>query len=369
MTISQRLQQSIENSASDTIIGICVDADSACNFICDLKTDPRNILRQLIWVFLHHTIQVCSIFCINFYCKTIADSVLGQIKHCLTQLLFILYLNGNFSCFSLTDAFNFCKRMETIVIPSTVESIGNRAFMDCIALKSVYFKGDAPLIGAYPFHSYLGFVGVEELRVLPELTLYYPYFGANWWEPEWHGYPTEAWSGAFVDVDYNEYYMDAVLWAVDEGITNGTGELRFSPNLGCTRGQIVTFLWRAAGCPEPESTDNPFTDVRKKDYYYKAVLWAVEQGITKGMGKGRFAPNETCTRAQAVTFLWRFDGKPDFSDYDTDFADVPENSYYEQAIIWAYWYDITNGVDSDHFAPNEECTRGQIVTFLYRYMT
>ncbi len=265
-------------------------------------------------------------------------------------------------------AFNFCKRMESIVIPSTVESIGNEAFMDCIALKDVYFKGDAPVIGSHPFHAYYGFANVAELHVIPDLTLYYPAYCSGWWDPEWNGYPTQSWTGTFVDVEPFSYYEQAVHWAVERGITNGTGELTFSPNEDCTRGQIVTFLWRAVGCPEPGSVENPFKDIRPKDYYYKAVLWAVGEGITKGMTKDTFAPNETCTRAQVVTFLWRADGKLDYyADWETDFADVPDNSYYTKAVAWAYGSGITEDVGKGLFAPDAQCTRAQIVTFLYRY--
>ncbi len=175
-------------------------------------------------------------------------------------------------------------------------------------------------------------------------------------------------SNPFVDVKEGEYYYDPVLWAVnhDPQITKGTDETHFSPDATCTRGQIVTFLWRAVGCPEPLAEENPFDDVSENDYYYKAVLWAVENGITAGTDPGRFSPDSGCTRAQVVTFLWRAEGKPAPSASANPFVDVVSGEYYYDAVLWAVDKDITKGTDATHFSPNATCTRGQIVTFLYR---
>lgn len=169
----------------------------------------------------------------------------------------------------------------------------------------------------------------------------------------------------FVDVSVDSYYIDAVLWAVENGITTGTTEITFSPEEDCIRAQAVTFLWRAAGSPEPVGGDNPFVDVNEGDYYYKAVLWAVENGITNGIDATHFAPMDTCTRGQVVTFLWRAEGSPVVSA-ENPFVDVEEGVYYEQAILWAVANGITNGMDSTHFAPRLVCNRDQVVTFLYR---
>ena len=171
--------------------------------------------------------------------------------------------------------------------------------------------------------------------------------------------------GAFTDVRSDQYYAEPVLWAVEQGITTGMTETTFAPDDTCTRAQMVTFLWRAAGKPEPKAAENPFTDVRISDYFYKAVLWAVERGITTGMTETTFAPNATVTRAQTVTFLWRMAEKPEAGN-ETPFTDVPAGQYYTEAILWAVGQSITNGVDETHFAPDAGCTRGQIVTFLYR---
>ena len=152
--------------------------------------------------------------------------------------------------------------------------------------------------------------------------------------------------------------------ATAAGITDGMGNNQFQPNTGCTRAQLVTFLWRAAGEPEPENAKNPFTDVAAGSYYEKAVLWAVEKGITKGVDVGKFAPDQTCTRAQIVTFIYRAAGKPEVTGTNP-FTDVEKNDYYD-AILWAVENGITNGVDVDKFGSNQTCTRAQGVTFLYR---
>ena len=172
----------------------------------------------------------------------------------------------------------------------------------------------------------------------------------------------------FIDVSADIYYAESVTWAVANGITTGTssdGPL-FSPDGSCTRAQMVTFLWRAAGCPQPESAQSPFADVQDPDaYYYKAVLWAVELGVTTGMTETTFAPDKTVTRAQTVTFLWRYAGKP-AAQAENPFVDVDAASYYYAPVLWAVEQEITTGVDAAHFAPDNACTRGQIVTFLYR---
>ena len=170
----------------------------------------------------------------------------------------------------------------------------------------------------------------------------------------------------FVDVQNTaDYFYTPVLWAVENGITNGIDETRFAPNQSCTRAQVVTFLWRAMGSPEPTSTDCPFEDVAEGKYYYKAVLWAVENGITTGKSATRFAPKDTITRAEFVTFLWRAQGKPGHST-SNPFWDVPSGSYYYDAVLWAVENGITTGKTTEKFAPKDPCTRGQVVTFLYR---
>ncbi len=176
-------------------------------------------------------------------------------------------------------------------------------------------------------------------------------------------------SNPFADVKNSDYFYEPVLWAVNNGITTGTSKTAFSPDAACTRGQVVTFLWRAAGKPEPTQTNNPFTDVLDTQYYYKAVLWAVEEGITTGISKTTFGPDTNCTRAQVVTFLWRAAGKPAPEKNDNPFTDVSQGQYYYDAVLWAVEEAITTGTSKTAFSPNQPCTRGQIVTFIYRYMT
>ena len=172
-------------------------------------------------------------------------------------------------------------------------------------------------------------------------------------------------TGVFVDVATGSYYEDAVDWAVGNGITQGTDATHFSPDGICTRAQAVTFLWRAAGSPKPETRTMPFTDVPAGSYYYDAVLWTVENDITKGTSDTTFSPNMTCTRAQIVAFLWRSEKSP-AAGTANPFADVKSTVYYADAVLWAVKEDITKGTTNTTFSPDADCTRAQIVTFLWR---
>ena len=169
----------------------------------------------------------------------------------------------------------------------------------------------------------------------------------------------------FVDVPADSFYYDSVAWAVENGITNGTSDTTFSPEKTVTRAEAVTFLWRAAGQPEPTATVNPFADVTENDFFYKAVLWAVEKGITNGMTETTFGPLKTANRAQIVTFLWRAMEKPT-AEAENPFVDVAEQDFYYDAVLWAVEKGITSGMDTEHFSPAGECNRAQMVTFLYR---
>ena len=171
----------------------------------------------------------------------------------------------------------------------------------------------------------------------------------------------------FLDVtDESKFYFEPVYWAVEKGITKGTSETLFSPDAGCTRAQVVTFLWRAAGEPEPTKTENPFKDVKETDYFCKAVLWAVEKGITMGTSADRFSPEKTCTRAQAVTFLYRAEGQPGPLYDSLPFGDISPSDYFFPAVGWAVANGVTRGTSEYKFSPEKTCTRGEIVTFLYR---
>ena len=169
----------------------------------------------------------------------------------------------------------------------------------------------------------------------------------------------------FNDVKPGDYFYDAVNWAVEKGITTGTSATTFSPNASCTRAQIVTFLWRASGSPEPKTASNPFTDVAANAYYCKAVLWAVENGITTGTSATTFSPGAPCTRAQGVTFLWRANGRKAASAA-ASFTDVASDAYSAPAVAWAAEQNVTGGVGNGLFSPDTTCTRAQIVSMLYR---
>ncbi len=170
----------------------------------------------------------------------------------------------------------------------------------------------------------------------------------------------------FADVKKDNYFYEAVQWAVKKGITDGMSPSTFAPDATCTRAQAVTFLWRAAGEPKPASATNPFKDVKADAYYYNAVLWAVEKGITDGMSPTTFEPDSTVTRAQSVTFLWRYAGNP-ISGKTNPFADVKADAYYYNAVLWAVEKGITDGMSPTAFVPDQGCTRAQSVTFLHRH--
>ena len=191
----------------------------------------------------------------------------------------------------------------------------------------------------------------------------YP-MGTEDYQPSKDNPPTE---NPFTDVNENDYYYDAVLWAYQNGIVNGIDEAHFGPSRPCTRAQSTAFLWRANNEPEPVTTENPFEDVDPSDYYYKAVLWAYENGITTGKDEIHFQPGNTVTRKEFVTFLWRSAGEPEPEMTENPFVDVPDGQYYTKAVLWAYENEITKGKDETHFQPNNQCIRAQVVSFLYRF--
>ena len=170
----------------------------------------------------------------------------------------------------------------------------------------------------------------------------------------------------FADVKPNDFYYRAVRWAVDENITAGVSATSFAPNAVCTRSQVVSFLWREAGSPEPDSVNSRFVDVDPSAWYGKAVLWAVEQGITFGVDANHFNPDADCTRAQIVAFLWRYANKPAPASTKSPFSDVQMDDWFAKPVLWAVEQGITLGVGGSRFAPDDPCTRGQVVAFLWR---
>ena len=240
-------------------------------------------------------------------------------------------------------AFTQCWALESVIIPTSVNTIEMTAFGNAISgstMNDVYYCGSAAQWGRIS-------IG-EHNDSLLKASFHYNY------DPNM----------SFTDVAAGSYCYGAVQWAVANGITNGTDATHFSPNAGCTRGQVVTLLWRAAG--EPVVSGNVgFVDVAPGSYCYEAVKWAVAKGITKGTDATHFSPNATCTRGQVVTFMYRAEGEPAVGG-SNGFADVAPGSYCYEAVKWAVANGITNGTDATHFSPNATCTRGQVVTFLYR---
>ncbi len=313
--------------------------------------------------------------------------------------------------------FRYCEKLEQVHFPSTLTKIGTASFSDCHSLRIVKLPEHVTEICDFAFYScenlvsiYCGSelksVDIQAFKFCPNFN--HVLFGGT--QEQWEKVKTDDLSipdktihfeakgnevayadncdiyckicarviyfyqeapflPKFTDVSESDYFYDAVMWATDLRITNGVSETSFAPNEPCTRGQIVTFLWRANGSPAPMTENNIFTDVHPGDYYYEAVLWAVENGITNGMSETTFEPDSTCTRAQAATFIWRANGKQKPANQNHPFTDVAANEYYYDAVLWAVENGITNGMSATTFEPNTICTRAQIVTFLYRAET
>lgn len=256
-------------------------------------------------------------------------------------------------------SFRGCSSLTEIVIPASVKFIAHSAFGNCTALKKIYFAGDVP-----EFNDGIVYDNTTA-------TAYYPLGNETWTEEVLKSYVCasftwKTWVPPFLDVDTDRFYAPAVAWAMDNGVTSGVSETAFAPNTSCTRGQVITFLWRAAGSPAPTGDENPFADVSPDRFYYKAILWAVEQGITNGLTDSTFGPEKTVTRGQFVTFLWRTMGKPDAAGVKNPFTDVTSGRFFYDAVLWAAENGVTSGMTKTTFAPDDLCSRGQVVTFLFR---
>ena len=272
--------------------------------------------------------------------------------------------------------FGGCTSLTEITIPDSVVTISDHAFYGCTSLTGVVIPANVENIG---WDAFKGCTSLEYVLIMwPECSIYqsvdtlgvpgtttvcgFPGSSADHYAKQ-YGFDFEP--VGFEDVSAESYYFWPVLWAMVYGITNGTDDTHFSPYEPCTRGQTVTFLWRAAGCPEPASSEIPFPDVPANHYYTKAIQWAYENGITDGRPNGTFCPNDTVTRGEFVTFLWRAVGEPAPEDWNP-FVDVPDGKFYTDAVLWAAQNGVTTGVDYVHFAPNDPCVRAQVVTFLFR---
>ena len=301
----------------NSVMSICAGAFHGCTSLASVEI-PDSITSIDDWVFSH---------CEGLTNVTIPNSVTS-----IGEWAF-------FECTSLTN----------VTIPNSVTSIGERAFFECTSLTDVYYSGSKAqwtevMIDGWNY-------------MLLDANIHYSSAG-----PVDPVDPVDPVS--FVDVPSDAFYANAVKWAVENEITTGVGNNRFDPNGQCTRGQVVTFLWRAAGKPTV-SANVSFSDVQPGAFYYEAVKWAVANGITTGVGGNRFAPNDSCTRGQVVTFLHRAENSPSASTVSS-FTDVPVTAFYYNAVNWAVANGITKGTGNGRFSPNDTCTRAQVVTFLYR---
>ena len=234
---------------------------------------------------------------------------------------------------------------------------GAKPFHDCPKLGAIAFRGDAPAFREFAFED-------------TTLTAYYPADNATWTEEVRQSYNGEVtWIPyevlPFTDVPANAFYYNPVKWALEKKITAGVSDTLFGSADKCNRAQAVTFLWSAAGKPEPTITSHPFTDVPAGSFCEKAVLWALEKNITSGTDETHFSPLATCNRATIVTFLYKALGSPELTAAENPFEDIPDESWYTAPVLWAKEAGITSGTDATHFSPASLCNRAQMVTFLY----
>ena len=256
------------------------------------------------------------------------------------------------------NAFAYCDNLIYATIPASVTKFGAKPFHDCPKLGAIAFRGDAPAFHEYTFQD-------------TTVTCYYPADNATWTEEVRQNYggnitwiPYEVLP--FTDVPANSFYYNPVKWALEKEITAGVSDTLFGPASPCNRAQAVTFLWAAAGKPEPTITEHPFVDVPKGSFCEKAVLWAVEKGITSGTDETHFSPLATCNRATIVTFLYKALGSPELTTAENPFEDIPDESWYTAPVLWALENGITSGTDATHFNPGATCIRAQMVTFLHK---
>ena len=279
-------------------------------------------------------------------------------------------------------------KMTEIVVPASVKKLGEGAFEGCESAKVIKVLGPVEKLESHTFyrcrpadlflskdirsmardvfqidthvwHVYCDGTKARFLENTKNLdAFYYAYLHTNT--------PLDL-HPHFTDVPVGTWYTDSVQWAAERSFTSGTTATTFSPDAACTRAQIVTFLWRFCGSPEMTNAVNPFRDVHESDYFYQAVIWAVENGITNGTSGHTFSPDKIVTRAETVTFFWRKHAQTVPNDPVKKFSDVPKDAYYALAVDWAVDTGLTNGVSEDLFGPDQSCSRAQIVTFLHRY--
>ena len=279
------------------------------------------------------------------------------------------------------STFSNCTSLQNIDLHDGIRSIGDNAFISCYSLTSITIPSGVTQMGRSVFYG----SGLETIRFegrAPQFdghtfadavaTVYYPADDATWEEVIYRSYGGDiTWvpynpNNPFTDVPIGSFYETPVLWAVENGITSGATKTTFNPNGSCLRAQVVTFLHRAEGSPAPISPVNPFTDVKKTDFFYTPVLWAVHKGITSGISQISFGSYANCNRAAVVTFLWRAAGSPEPSSTNNPFTDVKSTDFFYKSVLWAVENGITAGLTATTFGPTAECNRAQVVTFLYR---
>ena len=297
-------------------------------------------------------------------------------------------------------AFEDCTALKAVTLPKSVTTVQRCAFRNCVGLRRIVLRNAACMVETDVFG---GCDSAEDLNQpeasgedldLGELapftlgaanrTLLYgrhdpalenteaqsdPWLGYAYRFPESYartfGYRFYA-TNVFSDVKAGKYYELPVAWAFGNAVTSGTDAAHFSPNQTCTRAQVVTFLWSAMKKPTPDPQNAPFVDVKKSAYYYQAVLWAYQNGVTRGVDATHFGPRQPCTRAQVVTFLWSALGRPEPTIESCAFVDAKPKDYFYRPMLWAVENGITSGIDASHFGPNLPCTRAQVVTFLFQ---
>ena len=298
------------------------------------------------------------ISCSNLSSVAIPDSVtrIGSYAFAWCDALGSVTIPDSVTCIDW-DAFEGCSSLRSVTIPDSVRTIGGSAFTDCSSLDSVAVYNPS--------------CAIERDRLTlgdPSHTVLYGDVDSTVHQyAKQYGYVFRPLT-SFSDVDPDAWYAIPAAWAVQNGISAGTGSGSFSPDRACTREQAAAFLWRANGAPAPDGTDNPFGDVPADRYYYDPVLWAYyhEPQITSGVDETSFGVGEGCTRAQVVTFLWNAAGKPEPAAAENPFADVEETDYFYKAVLWAVENGVTAGTAPTSFSPDKTCTRGQVATFLYK---
>ena len=261
------------------------------------------------------------------------------------------------------SAFAEAGNLRSIVLPEGVRLVDGHAFRNCARLKSVTFPLSLKEVGWYAFD---GCAGLTEVRYAGSLQQWKSVLIRDYNDPLHNARIYYHLVNPFHDVAQSDFYYAPVVWALENGITNGVTDTTFNPGGTCLRAQVVTFLHRAEHNPLPESDHNPFTDVKETDFFYGPVLWAVRKGITNGTSATTFGSYDNCNRAAVVTFLWRAAGCPEPKTTRNPFKDVKSTDFFYKAVLWAVENGITNGVDATHFGPTQTCNRAQVVTFLYR---